>query len=117
VEVDSIPGGLCQMSGYLSQQTSYSAVPSLLDGRFIEAIVSSLGLKSSALYKENPEQAFELPWDRSEEVVAGAYKRASVEEGTLTPRSGDHGRDVIATKEISFRLRSIGAVQRAPRER
>ena len=40
-----------------------------------------------------------------EEIIAGAYKKAGFEEVTLTPRSGDLGRDVIATK------RGIGSVR------
>jgi HJR/Mrr/RecB family endonuclease len=56
------------------------------------------GLKPSAQCRKTPEFAFKMPWERLEELVAGAYKRAGFEEVTLTPRSGDHGRDVIATK-------------------
>jgi restriction system protein len=33
-----------------------------------------------------------------EEIIAGAFKKAGFHEVTLTPRSGDHGRDVIAVK-------------------
>ncbi len=33
-----------------------------------------------------------------EEIIAGAYKRAGFDEVVLTPRSGDKGRDVVATK-------------------
>jgi restriction system protein len=31
-----------------------------------------------------------------EEIIAGTFKRLGFDEVTLTPRSGDHGRDVIA---------------------
>jgi restriction system protein len=34
-----------------------------------------------------------------EEIVAAAYDRAGFDEVILTPRSGDHGRDVIAIKK------------------
>jgi restriction system protein len=33
-----------------------------------------------------------------EEIVAGAYQKAGFDEVILTPRSGDKGRDVVATK-------------------
>jgi len=42
--------------------------------------------------------AYQLPPERWEEIVAGAFKKAGYDEVTLTPRSGDHGRDVIAVK-------------------
>ena len=51
-----------------------------------------------ALLEKDPTVAFQLPPDRWEEMVAGAYQRAGFEEVVLTPRSGDLGRDVIATK-------------------
>jgi restriction system protein len=34
-----------------------------------------------------------------EEIVAAAYERAGWDEVILTPRSGDHGRDVIAARK------------------
>jgi restriction system protein len=42
--------------------------------------------------------AYQLPPERWEEIVAGAFKKAGYDEVILTPRSGDHGRDVIAIK-------------------
>lgn len=44
-----------------------------------------------AIYRLEPRQ-----W---EEIIAGAYTRAGFDEVILTPRSGDHGRDVIATRK------------------
>jgi restriction system protein len=55
--------------------------------------------------KADPLRAHELPARMWEEIVAGAYKRAGFDEVVLTPRSGDRGRDVIATK------RGIGTVR------
>jgi restriction system protein len=43
--------------------------------------------------------AFQISWEKWEEIIAGAYKKAGFEEVTLTPRSGDYGRDVIAIKK------------------
>jgi len=42
--------------------------------------------------------AYKLSSEKWEEIVAGAFKVAGYDEVILTPRSGDHGRDVIATK-------------------
>lgn len=49
--------------------------------------------------------AHEISAGQWEEIVAGAFKKAGYDEVILTPRSGDHGRDVIATK------RGIGCVK------
>jgi restriction system protein len=46
-----------------------------------------------------------------EEMVAGAYKKAGFDEVILTPRSGDHGRDVIATKHGVGSVRILGSVK------
>jgi len=42
---------------------------------------------------------------------AGAYKRAGFDEVTLTPRSGDYGRDVIAVKAGIGSVRVIDQVK------
>jgi len=46
-------------------------------------IVRELGADWSLAYK--------LPWEKWEELVAGAYKKAGFDEVILTPKSGDHG--------------------------
>ena len=52
-----------------------------------------------AFLKADPRIALQIPWWKWEEIIAGAYKKAGWDEVTLTPRSGDFGRDVIATKK------------------
>jgi hypothetical protein len=81
------------------------------DGHIIEAVTLPWFDIVGALLKD-PELAFALPWGRLEEIVAGAYKRAGFEEVTLTPRSGDAGRDVIATKYGLGTIRVIESVKR-----
>jgi restriction system protein len=61
--------------------------------------------------KHDPAIAFLLPWEKWEEIIAGAYKRAGFDEVTLTPRSGDHGRDVIAIKRGLGSVRVIDSVK------
>jgi restriction system protein len=56
--------------------------------------------------------AFGLPPEKWEEIVAGAFKRAQYDEVTLTPLSGDHGRDVIAVKHGVGCVKIIGSVKR-----
>lgn len=67
------------------------------DGRLVEsiappwfAILDMFQRDPSAIHKLSPRQ-----W---EELIAGAYHAAGYDEVILTPRSGDGGRDVIATK-------------------
>jgi restriction system protein len=54
--------------------------------------------------------AFQLSPQDWEELVAGAYTRAGYET-VLTPRSGDYGRDVIATKRGVGAVRILGSVK------
>src|ERR1700737_2419726 len=64
-----------------------------------------------AFLKTDPSIAFQLSWEKWEEIIAGAYKKAGFEEVTLTPRSGDHGRDVIAIKKGICSVRVIDQVK------
>jgi len=57
------------------------------------------------LLAREPALAFQIEARKWEEIIAGAYKTAGFDEVTLTPRSGDLGRDVIAIK------RGIGTVR------
>ena len=48
---------------------------------------------------EDPDSAYQIPPRKFEELIAGAWERTGYfDEVILTPRSGDKGRDVIATK-------------------
>ena len=55
--------------------------------------------------------AHTIPSDKWEELVAGAFKQDNYDEVTLTPRSGDHGRDVIAIKRGVGCVKIIGSVK------
>jgi restriction system protein len=66
-------------------------------------IVSRLG--------KNWDEAYQISSERWEELVAGAFKKADYDEVTLTPRSGDFGRDVIAVKNGIGCVRIIGSVK------
>ena len=58
----------------------------------------------------NPEALYQLDPRQFEELVAGAYR----EEGwrvTLTPRSGDRGRDIIAEREDIGAIRVLDQVK------
>jgi restriction system protein len=80
------------------------------EGKLIEAVTIPW-FDIIALLNRDPNVAFQIPPDKWEEIIAGAYKRARFDEVTLTPRSGDHGRDVIAIKKGLGSVRIIDQVK------
>jgi restriction system protein len=66
------------------------------EGRLIEAVALPW-FEIIGKLKTDPAIAFKIDPRKWEEIVAGAYHRAGFRV-TLTPRSGDLGRDVIAEK-------------------
>jgi len=54
---------------------------------------------------DDPDHIYQIDSRAWEEIIAGAYKQAEFDEVILTPRSGDHGRDVIALKH------GVGAIR------
>jgi restriction system protein len=59
----------------------------------------------------DPAFLYKIPWRKVEELIAGGYKRAGYSEVVLTPRSGDDGRDVIATKPGVGSIRIVDQVK------
>jgi restriction system protein len=55
--------------------------------------------------------AYQIPPERWEEIVAGAFKNDGYHEVILTPRSRDHGRDVIAFKHGLGCVKVLGSVK------
>lgn len=74
------------------------------DGRLVESVALPW-FEIMKMIKRNPDSIYEINPYTWEEIIAGAYTRAGFDEVILTPRSGDNGRDVIATK------RGIGSVR------
>lgn len=58
-----------------------------------------------------PDLAFEIPPRKWEEIVAAAFDAAGYDQVTLTPRSGDYGRDVIAVKYGVGSIRIVDSVK------
>jgi restriction system protein len=52
-----------------------------------------------------------VPWRKMEEVIAGAYMREGWDEVTITPRSADGGRDIIAVRRNVCAIRIIDQVK------
>jgi restriction system protein len=80
------------------------------EGRLIEAVAVPW-FDIIALLQKDPRIAYQLAWEKWEEIIAGAYKKAGFDEVTLTPRSGDYGRDVIAIKKGLGTVRVIDQVK------
>jgi restriction system protein len=51
-----------------------------------------------AIIEKDPAAIYQIDCWKWEEIIAGAYKQAGFDKVELTPRSGDKGRDVVATK-------------------
>lgn len=56
-------------------------------------------------------RAYEIPPNVWEEIIAGAFSKAGFDEVVLTPRSGDYGRDVVATRKGRGSIKIIGSVK------
>jgi len=80
------------------------------EGLLIEAVTVPW-LDIVKLLQADPNAAFQIPPRKWEEIIAGAYKKAGFDEVTLTPHSGDYGRDIIAVKKGLGSVRVIDQVK------
>src|SRR5215467_14325759 len=80
------------------------------EGQLVEAVTVPW-FEIIDLLNRDPALAFQLDPRKWEEMIAGAYDRAGYDEVTLTPRSGDGGRDVIAVKRGIGMVRVIDQVK------
>jgi restriction system protein len=60
--------------------------------------------------ERDPNALYQLDSRQFEELIAGAYEEYGCEEVILTPRSGDRGRDVIATSRMFGTVRILDQV-------
>jgi restriction system protein len=63
------------------------------------------------LLRKDWTQAFKIPPRIWEEMIAAAFEQDGYDEVILTPRSGDHGRDVVAIKRGIGCIRIIDSVK------
>lgn len=63
------------------------------------------------LLRKDPDALLRFDPRALEELIAASYDRAGYDEVILTPRSGDHGRDVIATKRGVLGIRIFDQVK------
>lgn len=80
------------------------------EGTLISSI-SEVWLEIVNLLGADWSNAYKIPPEKWEEIVAGAYSRANYDEVILTPRSGDHGRDVIAIRRGVGSVKILGSVK------
>jgi restriction system protein len=118
----AVSAGAASAEGISADVRSITAVADLLlqalivpgdktaEGRLIEAVTTPW-FDIVEILKSDPNVAYQIPSDRWEEIIAGAYSKAGFEEVTLTPRSGDYGRDVIAIKKGLGSIRVIDQVK------
>lgn len=83
---------------------------STADGQLIQA-VEAPWLRILDMIERDPDEVYRIDPRQWEEIIAGAYKEAGFDEVVLTPRSGDLGRDVIATRRGLFSVRIIDQVK------
>jgi restriction system protein len=74
------------------------------EGTLIKAVAAPWR-KFARLLDIYPHLAYQISPQKWEEMVAAAFDQDGYEEVTLTPRSGDYGRDIIAVK------RGVGSVR------
>ena len=67
------------------------------EGALVEAVALPW-FEIMRMIQNDPSSMYQIDPRVWEEIIAGAYSRAGFEVVELTPRSGDKGRDVVATK-------------------
>ena len=81
----------------LLMQAVVNTAQKVPEGRLINAVTLPW-IQIVNKLKDDPTFAHQISPEKWEEIIAGAYDKAGFDEVILTPRSGDFGRDVIATK-------------------
>lgn len=67
------------------------------EGTLIECVATPWHEIMRSIEKD-PRAIYQIDCWKWEEIIAGAYKQAGFDKVELTPRSGDKGRDIVATK-------------------
>jgi len=96
----------------LVMQTLIISETKTADGMLIQAVTIPWK-EILKLIKDDPNLIYKIdPW-KWEEIIAGSYRASGLfDEVVLTPRSGDHGIDVIATRHGFCSIRCIESVKR-----
>ena len=81
------------------------------EGQLIQAVAPAW-FEILKLLQQDFAAVMQIPPRKWEEIIAGSYERAGFDEVTLTPASGDGGRDVIAVKKGFWSVRIVEQVKR-----
>jgi len=101
---------LSPLAGLLTQAV---IVPGLkTDEGVLIAAVALPWFEIVRMLQKDPLLAFQIDSRKWEEIIAAAYVKHGFDEVTLTPRSGDFGRDVIAVRRGVGCVRFIDSVKR-----
>jgi restriction system protein len=85
------------------------------EGHLVEAVNEAFG-ELVKYFVQNPDAMFKVDPRKLEEIVAAMYAKRGFEV-TLTPRSADKGRDVIAVKHGFGSVRLLESVKRYREDR
>ncbi|WP_161967470.1 restriction endonuclease [Fimbriiglobus ruber] len=110
VPAGALPDALISQASLLMQAVIIAG-DSTKEGAIIKAVAIPWRAIVQMIVKE-PAVLFQVDPRRFEELVAGWYVEAGFDEVTLTPRSGDHGRDVIAVKKGIGCVRLLDSIKR-----
>jgi restriction system protein len=107
--LQSFPPSVVVYPDVLLQAAVVSLGSSTREGSIVETVAPAW-FEILKLLDQDPDFLFKVPWRKLEEIVAGAYERAGCDV-VLTPRSGDRGRDVIATRPGIFSVRIVDQIK------
>jgi restriction system protein len=93
-----IPPMIERVDGTLIIAALFTPGHNTTEGVLIEAVTPAWR-EIARLVRGDPRLLFCIEPRKLEEIIAAAYKADGYDRVTLTPRSGDHGRDVIAEKD------------------
>jgi hypothetical protein len=116
IEVHEDTGNNDHIAGYVGPEVLLQTkIVKLGDKTEDGDIVKAVGIPWLEIFKQiskNPDFLFVFAKNprRFEEFIAGAYREAGFDDVTLTPASGDKGRDVIAVKNGLVSIKVLGRV-------
>jgi restriction system protein len=106
------PPGPQDLLPTLVMQTLVTKGDKTPDGSVIQAVTIPWR-KILKIINDDPNAIYQIDHRTWEEIIAGSYQASGLfDEVILTPQSGDHGRDVIATKHGFCSIRCIESVKR-----
>jgi restriction system protein len=92
-------------------QTAITPLGQKTDEGLIVQAVTLPWIEMAKQIEKDPRFLFRLGWRSLEEIIAQAYQREGWDEVTLTPSSGDGGRDIIAVKYGICHIRIIDQIK------